>query len=476
MQPNQNDVIVVGGGLAGLASAVALADAGLRVTVLEARIALGGRARSWRHAPSGDVVDSAAQVVHTGQRNLLRLLERLGTGSRIAWLPGLATLATAPRATVLRHRRWPAPLSLLPDFARLPGLSWPARLSSLRAAWRSLRFSEQDVSALDALSAHDWLQQCGVLPEALDLLWRPLAAAALHAPLEQCSAAALARMQATLLGDRSLQLGVPWVALSELYVAPAVAAIQSAGGRVLTNVPVRRFVPSDSQHRVTIKGGTELTARHVVFAVPPGDLDQLVPGLVDPAYFPPSAAARIQLWFDRPLTRERLWFTPWAANRLNCCFQDLSQVRSALRGRDAVIAGTIIDSERLEIYSDAELVSMTVSEIAEYAPRAQRAQVVHSEVLRLPLGVSRPVPGSERHRPPAATRLPRVFLAGDWTRTRLPGSLDSAACSGALAAERVLEAAGRPRKLALPARVAGAPQRRNTDLRGPQPALRREPV
>ena len=476
MQSNQSDVIVVGGGLAGLASALALSDAGLRVTLLEAQITLGGRARSWRHAASGDLVDSAAPVVHSGQRNLLRLLDRLGTGSRIDWLPGLATIATTPRATRLQHRRWPPPLGLVPDLARMPGLSWAELRSNLKASWRSLRFTEQDVAELDALSARDWLQACGVAPAAVDLLWRPVAAAALHAPLEQCSAAALARVQATLLGERDLGLGIPRVGLSELYVAPAAAAIHAAGGRVITRAPVLRFVPSDDRHRVTIRGGTELTARHVVFAVPPHELDPLVPGLVDTAWYPKSAAVRILLWFDRPLATTPLWFTPWGANRLNCCFQDLSQVRSALRGRDAVVAGTMVDAERLEIYSDAELVSMTVSEIAEFAPRAQRAQVVHSDVLRLPFAVCRAVPGSERQRPPAATRLPRVFLAGDWTRTRLPGSLESAAMSGALAAERVLEAAGHRPRLAQRARLPGEAPRRRTAPRNPQPSLRREPV
>jgi squalene-associated FAD-dependent desaturase len=476
MQPIESDVIVVGGGLAGLASAVALSDAGLRVTVLEAQKALGGRARSWRHAPSGDVVDTAAQVIHSEQRNLLRLVERLGTGGRIAWLPGLATLATAPRPTTLQHRRWPLPLSLVPDLARMPGLSWLDLLSSLRAVCRSLRYTERDAGDLDAVSGREWLQRCGVAPAAVDLLWRPLAASALYAPLEQCSAAALARVHAMLLGERQLHFGVPRVGLSDLYVAPAVAAIEHAGGRVLSGAPVMRLVPSEAGHRVMLKGGTELAARHVVLAVPPYELDQLVPGLVDLAYFPPSSATRILLWFDRPLTKERLWFAPWGENRLNCCFQDLSNARSALSGRDAVIAGTMIDSERLAIFSDQELVSMTINEIAEFAPRAQRAQLVHREVLRLPLAVSRPVPGSERHRPPAVTRLPRVFLAGDWTRTRLPGSLDSAARSGALAAERVLEAVGRPRQLAVSPHLPGSVPRRRTEARGPHPSWRREPV
>src|SRR2546428_333516 len=109
------DAVIVGGGLAGLACAVALAENGLRPVVFERASQLGGRARSWTHAPSGDVVDIGPHVVHSEYANFLALLERLGTRDRIRWQRDrFMTLATQP-PTVLRHRRLPPPLSLLPD-------------------------------------------------------------------------------------------------------------------------------------------------------------------------------------------------------------------------------------------------------------------------------------------------------------------------------------------------------------------------
>src|SRR4051812_44488148 len=117
------DVAVVGGGLAGLACGVALSDRGLRVALLERDAQVGGRARSWVHEPTGDVVDIGPHVVHTEYRNFPALLGRLGTRERIVWHDDkLLTLATQPCATDLRHRALPTPFSLLPDFLRLPGI------------------------------------------------------------------------------------------------------------------------------------------------------------------------------------------------------------------------------------------------------------------------------------------------------------------------------------------------------------------
>src|SRR5438034_1215364 len=177
------DAVIVGGGLAGLACAVALAESGLRPVVLERSSQLGGRARSWTHAPSGDVIDIGPHVVHSEYANFLALLARLGTRERIAWQPEkFITIATRP-PTVLRHRRLPPPLSLLPDLAAGSRLGLRDLLSNNAPTWRALKFGEEDVPQLDGIPAMEFLRAAGVSERMIDWFWRFAAMAVMNVPL-----------------------------------------------------------------------------------------------------------------------------------------------------------------------------------------------------------------------------------------------------------------------------------------------------
>jgi 15-cis-phytoene desaturase len=153
------------------------------------------------------------------------------------------------------------------------------------------------------------------------------------------------------------------------------------------------------------------------------------------------------LWFDRKLTTERFWAQLGALNRLNTDFYDLSNIRRGWQARPSLIASNIIYSHRAQAMSDEEIVAATRREIAQFLPQAARARVVHAVVNRIAMAIPCPLPGSESARP-----APSISLAGDWTRTGLPCSMESAVRSGFMAAEEVLQAAGRPQRLALETR------------------------
>src|SRR2546425_676193 len=355
------DAVIVGGGLAGLACAVALAESGLRPVVLERSSQLGGRARSWTHAPSGDVVDIGPHVVHSEYANFLALLERLGTRERIRWQRDqFMTIATKP-PTVLRHRRLPPPLSLLPDLVAGSRLGMRDLLSNNAPTWRALKFGEEVLLRANALT--------------LD--------------------------------------------------------------------------PSGELHRVTLEDGRRIAGRYCVCALPPQDLGAFCPGLAETSAFEPSPYISCYLWFDRKLTRERFWALLWSPARLNYDFYDLSNIRQGWDERPSVVASNIIYGHRAAGMDDAAIVAATLREIAEFLPDAAGAKLVHSDVHRIPMGIACPKPGTELKRPAAATGVPRLFLAGDWTRTELPSSMESAVRSGFLAAEAILSASARPRSLAL---------------------------
>ena len=420
------DVVIIGGGLAGLSCAVGLAGSGLQVTVLEKNSCLGGRARSWTDATTGDKVDIGPHVVHSEYRNFLALLERLGTRHLIRWQPGkLITLATHP-PTVLRHRPRPPPFSLLPDLVRGAALGVRDLWSNNAPTWRAMKFGEEDVAELDRWPAMEYLQACGVSRRMIDWFWRFACMAVMNVPLEQCSAAALLRVHAQLIGLRGIHFGFPTVGLSELYVGQAARHAE-----IVLNAEVRSL--------------DDVKARFIVCAVPPQDLQAIAPNLADTARFEPSPYISTYLWFDRKVTRERFWALLWSPERLNTDFYDLSNIRG---GERSVIATNVIYSHRAHGMDDDAIVRATVREIAEFAPEVLEAKLLHADVHRIPMAIACPKPGTETARPATRTAVPNVLLAGDWTRTHLPSSMESAVRSGFLAAEAVWAAIGAPRRLA----------------------------
>ena len=424
--------------------------------------------------PTGDVVDIGPHVVHSAYDNFLAFLARLGTRHRITWQPRkVITIASHP-PTMLRHRPLPPPLSLLPDLARSPDLAFRDLWSNNGPTWRAMKFGEEDVPGLDGISAADYLAAQGVSRRMVDWFWRFATMAVMNVPLERCSAAALLRVHAQLIGRRGIHFGFPAAGLSQLYVAQSERAIRAAGGEVLRNA---RAV-SASSNSVRLEDGRQFSARFCICAVPPAELEALAPGVADTAAFEPSPYISTYLWLDRSIGDERFWALLWTPERLNTDFYDLSRIRPGWEGRPSVLASNLIYSHRANGMDDAALAEAALREAAEFAPAARHARIVHADVHRIPMAIACPRPGSEQKRPATRTRIPGLMLAGDWTRTGLPSSMESAVRSGLLCAEAVLAELGCARQLACAPRptegIAGAVRRATQLYRraGPLLALR----
>ena len=457
------DVVIAGGGIAGLACGAALAGIGLKVNVFEAVARLGGRACTFQDAHTGDAVDIGPHVITTEHRNFLALLERLGTSPQLLWQPRpLITLLDAGRALRMHAPHWPPPLHGLPNLRNaLRCLSLADLWSNRRIAWAAARMNERAVLALDEVDALSYLHRMHVSERCITWFWQSATLALLNVPLAQCSAAALMRGFRLLVGRSGYAFGFPKIGLAELFAPGCVRAIEASGGAVCLNAPVLFPLVRDGQFAgFQLENGHQAIANAGVLALPPQALAEM--GSRNPSThvglgrcvddlkrFQPSPYVSTTLWFDRKITRERFWARVWCDGDLNTDFYDLSNIRPLPAGAPSMVAANAIHAHAAQAMSDRQIIQRTQVEIAEFAPQAAQASLVHARVHRIPMAIPYPAPGTETRRPSNRSAIPGLCLAGDWTATGLPCSMESAARSGALAAEIVATSVGRALQIAL---------------------------
>jgi uncharacterized protein with NAD-binding domain and iron-sulfur cluster len=226
---------------------------------------------------------------------------------------------------------------------------------------------------------------------------------------------------------------------------------------VVRNVRVRSIEITEGRVLgLTLNDGKTVRARYVVSAIEAHGLLQILPDRLRDirpfdglGAFKPVPYVSTYLWFDRKLSEQKFWARVWNPHDLNCDFYDLSNIRPGVH-RGSHIAANSIHCPRIHAMTDDEVIAGTVREVAELIPEALKAKVIHARVHRIAMAIAKPAPGTERLRPEAGTPIENFFLAGDWTRTLLPCSMESAAYSGARAAELIWNSIGRPRTLVIP--------------------------
>ena len=451
-------MLILGGGLAGIACAVGLRGAGVRIKLIEQAAALGGRARSWVDSHTGDSVDLGPHILLTEYRNMLSLLDTLGTRNRVVWQRDkLITLLERAGPTAVHLHRLPPPLHLAPGMLRARDVSLGEKLSNARAVWFAMHLEAADAYRLDQLPASELLQQLGVAPRFIEWFWKTASLSLMNVPLERCSSGALMRFFSQFIGHNDYQFGFAGCGLDALFLPAAERLIEGDGHEISRNTTAVRILHEGSSFAgARLTNGAQVRARFCVCALPPAELARVLPpewlahaDLRDLERFEPSPYISVYLWFDRKLTQERFWARVWSEGTLNYDFYDLSNIRPGWSRRPSVIASNIIYCHRAAGLDDDEIVARTVQELAEFAPDARRARVLHSRVHRIEMAIPCPCTGTETRRPSTLTAFDGLLLAGDWTRTDLPASMESAVRSGFLAAEHILASLGRPRKLAL---------------------------
>jgi squalene-associated FAD-dependent desaturase len=441
----QRKVVIVGGGLAGMAAAVALAGSGLQVALLEAKRWLGGRAGSFEDPDTGQTVDHCQHVAMGCCTNFLDFCRRTGIENRFRRDPTLHFLGPDGERCDFRGSSWlPAPLHLGPAFWRLRFLCRSARWSIIRGMRALVRVGATDMT----IAA--WLQQERQPPEAIEHFWSTVLVSALGETLDRASLQAARKVivDGFMAHRDAYHLLVPNLPLVELYEQHVARWLTQQGIAIRRSALVTRVLDAGGRMTgVALASGEQIPAEDVIVALPWRPATRLLQGTIAEALTHPwqqieaSPITSIHLWFDRPITN-----LPHAVlvGRLSQWVFARSQTEEEGRSYYQVV---ISGSRELLARKQANLEVAVVDDLRAVFPIAKEARLLQTRVVTQPESVFSVTPQLASLRPAQQTTIPGLTLAGDWTNTGWPATMESAVRSGYLAAEAVLANAGQPAKI-----------------------------
>ena len=440
-------VVVLGGGLAGIAAACELAAAGRRVLLVEKRPFLGGRAFSFPEPETGQEIDNGQHVFLGCCHAYISLLERLGVlgNTHLATHLDVPVYDRSGRRGLLRGADLPAPLHLVPSLLGYPHLGWMDRLRVLYGGIRiKLADRRRDAAALERETFADWLRRHGQSRAAIAEFWNLITLPTLNDDISDVSAAmGLMVFQEGVFASRaSSGIGYAKVGLSQLVSEAARDYLAARGGRVLLGTGIRSLRVDDGLVRGVETSGGLLRGDAYVSALPPDALLPLLPAeLAGDGFFGSfsridhAPIVALHVWYDRPVMDDAL--ACFSGSSLQWVFN-----RTRMQGesdRDGqYICVSISGAWDYAQTPRSQIESELLDELARVMPRARSAEVRRALVIKHPNATFRCLPGTNDLRPRPQSPLPNLLLAGEWVQTGWPGTMEGAVRSGQAAARNLL--------------------------------------
>ena len=439
--PNRvNPVVIVGGGLSGLAAAVQLSSRRIPVLLLEQRKSLGGRAYSFLDESTGTVIDNGQHVLIAGYAHTMEFLETIGTRDRLAVQRTPELVFHHPERGFCSFRLpiLPTPMHLLGGIMTTGLFGVPDKLRMLRAggALRSFR-----AEAPVGMTVEAWLDSHGQSPETKRSFWEPLAVAIMNEHIGVASAHVFIRALRTafLSGARGSALAIPTVGLSDLYVEPARAFIEREGGVVRCGADVvASLVEEEHVAGVRIREGETIPCSALILAVPSYRAPSLLPETLRGSGYmarvpsiPLSPIVSVHLWFDEDvMPQESLGVIgrriQWVFNRRKICRE---------QGKGGHLSVVISAAHRFVEMGNDELIRIALDDLASVFG-TDIGNGTHAVVIREKRATFSCTPDVERIRPGCDTPIANLFIAGDWTDTGYPATIEGAIISGERCADR----------------------------------------
>ncbi len=448
IQSPQKTVTVIGGGVAGMSAACALAEAGLRVQLVERRGYLGGRASSYLHPGVNEVIDNCQHVLFGCCTNLVGFYKRIGVADRIYWTSEMTMIEPGGRRSPLGPGWLPAPLHGLPKLLSARAFSLTDKIALARAFTVLMR----PVPAYSRESLGEWLKRNGQTQGAIERFWRLVIASALNADIDSIAMPYAAKVIRELFMNSAFagSMGMSTVPLSELYAGVADFLCQRGSAIHLnTNIEETEWDEETSQWTLFTRNGP-LVSDFLVLALPFEATSKLIPQM-PPAEGADELTAKIEQHEHWPICSVHLWFDREITELDHAVLLDreihwLYNQSRLQTGRGGHYIELVVSATRaFAALPRDEAIQQALAELKEFFPLAKEAKLEKAafvKEVRATFGVP---PGIDASRPSAVSPWPNCFLAGDWTATGWPSTMESAARSGHLAAEALSRSIGEKR-------------------------------
>jgi squalene synthase HpnD len=440
--PKPKQVVVLGAGYAGLAAANELILRGHDVTLIEGRALLGGRAHSFVDTKSGLILDNGQHILMGCYHETLALLRQLGVMDRLYSPPRMAVPFVSEKGRSVLAATAPEPLHLLSALLGYGELSGADKFAAIKLAMR-LRFG-QDAHPHE--SVETWMRRWGQTPNIIRALWEPLCIAALNEPVATASAQLFATVirRSFLAGAADSSVLLSRVGLSELFAPETKRLLEMCRStiRVQTMVTSLRF-EGTALREIKFGDGSSLQPEAVVSALPWNALRALLPAESKLAraceQIHDAPIVSLHLWLDRPILDEP--FVGLLDSPVHWVFsRDHIQGPNPAGQEGHVITAVVSGARDLVEKTGPELEEFTLRELARFLPASVGVRVLHRMVYKARSATFAATPETEPLRPDATTEWSNFWLAGDWTNTGLPATIEGAVASGTRAARAVDEA------------------------------------
>jgi len=432
--------LVIGGGLAGLAAACALAEQGLPVTLVEQRPFLGGKTWSFRDEVTGSEVDNGQHVFLGCCTEYRAFLTRLGVADRVTEQRRLRVpiLDAQHGRAILAGDPLPAPFHLLRSFWRLPFLSRREKLQAIQALLAIKMAGKAAHRSLDTYRFSDWLKAHGQSENAINRLWDLIILPTINDRSRDVSAglAFMVFQEGFLRTARGANVGYARVGLSHLVAEAALDYLRARGAEVILGKrAIAVLIDQDRTRGAHLIDGTSLDATTVTLAVPHYHLAHLLPPpwrkhpfFERAAHLGVSPIVGVNLWFDRPVLDDDFVAvvgrrdTYWVFNR--------SAILKDHTGTGQYVSVSLSGAHDWVGQTHEAIVATVMDELSRVLPQMQMAHVTHARVIKEKQATFAASPGSLRCRLPCRTPVANLFLAGSWTDTGWPATMEGAVRSG----------------------------------------------